>query len=192
VSARSGQIVNIVDDDGSTRGALARLLTAAGFTVRSYASAGAFLTADPDPRPACLLLDLEMPGVDGLALQQTLRRIGGTMPTLFMSGYCDIPRTVTAIKNGAVEFLVKPIESAELLNALDNAFAQADPGPVPLNDREQAVLRGIVAGRLNKEIAAELGLSERTIKSCRADLMHKLGARSLADLLRRGMAIATC
>ncbi len=174
--------------------ALTRLLAAAGYVVKSYASAGEFLVAEPDVRPGCLLVDLELDGPGGLELQQALLRQQSTMPVIFMSAYRDVPSTVLAIKAGATDFLLKPLESQTLLSALDRALAgraistENDPPQetIHLSEREQLVLCNIVAGRLNKQIAAELGLSERTIKSCRAEVMRKLGARSFAELVRRG------
>lgn len=185
MSARSDCTVHIVDDDDSSRAALARLLKVTGFPVRTFASAEAFMLAEPDPGPRCLLLDLEMPGIDGLALQQALRGDGASVPIVFISAYRDIPRAVRAMKGGAVEFLLKPLDTTALLAALDHAAALA-AAAVPLSTREETVLRGILAGRLNKQIAADLSLSERTIKLCRSGLMTKLGARSLADLVQRG------
>jgi FixJ family two-component response regulator len=187
-------VIHIVDDDESMRVALTRLLSHAGYAVRSYNSAGDFLVAEPALLPGCLLLDMELPGPGGLELQHAMQRQGNAMPIVFMSAYSDIPRTVLAIKAGASDFLTKPIQSQTLLAALESALAaRAVPSrpaelrarhAVTLSEREHVVLRGIVAGRLNKQIAAELALSERTIKSCRADLMHKLGAHSLAELIR--------
>lgn len=196
-------VIHIVDDDESLRKALARVLACAGYDVRCYGSAGEFLVTEPDGRPGCLLLDLEMPGANGLALQEALQRQRSTMPIVFMSAYQDIPRTVRAIKGGASEFLVKPMAADTLLAALRNALAvggardRASSSRLPgtgsvvaagdnaLGEREQVVLRGIMAGMLNKQIAANLSLSERTVKSCRAELMRKLGAHSLADLVQR-------
>jgi FixJ family two-component response regulator len=194
VSRQGEAVIHVVDDDASIRTALTRLLVAAGYIVKSYASAGDFLVAEPDVRPGCLLVDLELGGPGGLELQQALLRQQSTMPIVFMSAYHDVPRTVLAIKSGALDFLLKPLDFQALLAALENALAtgatdaaeQFPHDTVTLNEREQSVLRGVVAGRLNKQIAADLGLSERTIKSCRAEIMRKLGARSLAELVRRG------
>ncbi|MFM0644596.1 response regulator [Paraburkholderia bryophila] len=188
-------VIHVVDDDTAVRTALMRLLHQAGFQVKGYPSAGDFLVAVPDALPGCLLLDLELPGPSGLDLQHALHRMGNPMPVVFISAHHDIPKTVTAIKAGASDFLLKPIETQALLAAIDNALASVtvepstdrqhtDTDAVALNEREQVVLRGIVAGRLNKQIAAELALSERTVKSCRADLMRKFHAHSLADLVR--------
>lgn len=192
-------VIHVVDDDESMRVALTRLLEGSGYAVSTYASAGDFLVAEPDERPGCMLLDLEMPGPSGLDLQQALRRRGDAMPIIFISAYGDIPRSVRAIKGGASDFLVKPLESQALLAAVESALALpaaqvhhvreqplAEAPHEPLNERELTVLRGILAGRLNKQLAADLDLSERTIKSARATLMHKLGAGSLADLVRLG------
>lgn len=186
-------VIHVVDDDAAMRAALKRLLHTAGYDVRDYASAGEYLVSEPDARAGCLLLDLELGGPSGLELQQALLRHARALPVVFMSAYSDVPQTVKAMKAGAVDFLVKPFERRALFDALDAALGAAakqapptaEPPSVDLGDREQAVLRGILAGLRNKQIAAQLGLSERTIKSCRAGLMHKFEATSLAELLRR-------
>jgi FixJ family two-component response regulator len=187
-------VVHIVDDDASMRAALTRLLTRAGYLVRSYASAGEFLVAEPESLPGCLVLDLELPGPGGLELQHALHRQGNPLPVVFISAHHDIPSTVQAIKAGARDFLLKPIDAQALLATIESALALAAAAPcrevagesctAPLTQREQAVLHGVVAGRLNKQIAGELALSERTIKTCRAELMRKLNAHSLAELVR--------
>lgn len=186
-------VIHVVDDDAAMRTALKRLLHGAGYDVRDYASAGEYLVSEPDTRAGCLLLDLELGGPNGLELQQALLRRPQALPVVFMSAYGDVPRTVKAMKAGAVDFLVKPFDRRALFDALDAALASAareaaaplDRPSVDLGEREKAVLRGVVAGLRNKQIAAQLGLSERTIKSCRAGLMHKCEATSLAELLRR-------
>ena len=186
-------VIHVVDDDASMRTALTRLLEHAGYAVRAYASAGDFLVSEPDARPGCMLLDLQLPGPSGLELQQALRRQHNALPIVFISAHADVPRTVRAIKGGASDFLVKPVDSQQLLAAIESALAgaaspmQEQPpaaDAVPFNERELTVLRGVLAGRLNKQLAHDLGLSERTIKSCRAEVMRKLGARSLAELVR--------
>jgi len=200
MSQQPEAVIHVVDDDASMRTALGRLLTMSGYAVRSYASAGEFLIADPDRRPGCLLLDLELAGPSGIDLQNALRRQRNPMPIVFMSAYRDVPRTVMAIKGGAADFLLKPLDSQALLAALESALsadhlepcALAPLAPPDLSERERTVLRGIVAGRLNKQIAAELDLSERTIKTCRADLMRKFGAHSLAELVRLGEPLSRC
>ncbi|SAL28931.1 two component LuxR family transcriptional regulator [Caballeronia arvi] len=188
-------VIHIVDDDEAMRTALSRLLKHAGYTVQVYVSAGDFLVAEPNPLPGCLLLDVELPGPSGLDLQHALQRRETPVPIIFISAYQDIPRTVLAIKAGASDFLLKPIDSQALLAAIESALAAHDGAAVEhatplqshvsLSEREQVVLGGIIAGRLNKQIAADLDLSERTIKSCRAELMRKFDAHSLAELVRR-------
>ncbi|WP_244832430.1 response regulator transcription factor [Caballeronia sp. TF1N1] len=187
-------VIHVVDDDETIRTALSRLLAQAGYMVRSYPTAGEFLVAETDSMPGCLLLDMQLPGPCGLELQHALQRLGNKMPIVFISAHHDIPKTVLAIKAGASDFLLKPVEGHALLAAIESALAVGSAAPyveeprssgiVDLSEREQVVLRGIVAGRLNKQIAAQLALSERTIKSCRADLMRKLNAHSLAELVR--------
>jgi FixJ family two-component response regulator len=195
MSDQAKVVVHVVDDDDALRTALMRVLTCAGFTVKGYPSAGDFLVEQPDASPGCLLVDLELPGPSGLDLQLALQRMGNRMPVVFMSAHRDIPRTVMAIKAGAADFLVKPVDAQALLASIEHALATASAEPVAddlahtayaadLSARERLVLRGLVAGRLNKQIAAELALSERTIKSCRAELMRKLHAHSFADLVR--------
>jgi FixJ family two-component response regulator len=159
-----------------------------------YASAGDFLVAELDDSPGCMLLDLQLPGPSGLALQDALRRRGDPMPIVFISAYGDIPQTVRVMRGGARDFLVKPFDAQTLLAAIESALAavathaghegEVRERAAALSQRELVVLRGIVAGRLNKQLAADLALSERTIKSCRAEVMRKLGAHSLADLVR--------
>lgn len=186
-------VVHVIDDDASMRAALTRLLTLAGFDVRTYPSAGEFLVCEPDSRSGCILLDMELGGPGGLEVQQAVLRHSRALPIVFMSAYSDVPRTVKAMKAGAVDFLLKPFDRETLVDALRTAVEASCDTPVPapfadlalLSEREQAVLSGISFGLRNKQIAAELKLSERTIKSCRAQLMRKLRAQSLAELLRQ-------
>lgn len=193
MNALANTLVHVVEDDVGMRTALKRLLTGAGYRVKEYASVGEFLVSDPGDWTGCLLLDLMLNGPNGLDLQQVLLRQVRSLPIVFMSAYGDVANTVKAMKAGAVDFLVKPFDRETLLNALERAQERAAYASdvnaldraIELGEREQYVLRGIVAGRRNKQIAAELGLSERTIKSCRAELMRKYGADSLAGLLRR-------
>lgn len=193
----SNTVIHVIDDDGAMRVALKRLLHSAGYDVRDYASAGEYLVSEPDTRSGCILLDLELGGPSGLELQQALLRHPRALPVVFMSAYSDVPRTVKAMKAGAVDFLLKPFDRRTLFDALDSALnspaneASSDMPPVDLGDREKAVLRGIIGGLRNKQIAAQLGLSERTIKSCRAGLMRKFDATTLAELLRRAESIVS-
>jgi len=186
-------VVHVIDDDPSMCSALARLLPHAGYGVKTYASAGDFLVREPDSHSGCILLDLELGGPNGLDVQQAVLRHSRALPIVFMSAYGNVPQTVKAMKAGAVDFLLKPFDRQTLFDALRTALeTRADKTPtapsavrVPLGDREQAVLNGIVSGLRNKQIAADLGLSERTIKSCRAELMRKFGAESFAELVRQ-------
>jgi len=190
-------IVHIVDDDDSMRVALARLLSAAGYEARTYASAGDFLIAADEPPSGCLLLDLHMPGPDGLALQEVLRRRGHSLPTVFLSGRGDIASSVRALKAGASDFLTKPVQAGVLLEAVRAALEADAPLRAErerrrlllqrhstLNERERVVLREVVQGALTRQIADALGVSERTVKACRAAVMEKMGARSLQELVR--------
>ena len=190
--------VHIVDDDDSMRVALARLLSAAGYDTRGYASAGDFLVAIEGAEPAgCLLLDLHLGGPDGQALHDTLRRRGLLLPTVFLTGRGDIASSVRALKSGASDFLTKPVQAQPLLDAVQAALAvdasrrserdlQQGVGQrfAALSDRERAVLRLVVQGALTRQIADRLGVSERTVKACRAAVMDKMGAASLPDLVR--------
>jgi len=189
--------VHVVDDDESMRVALIRLLAAAGYAPRGYGSAGEFLIAADDAPTGCLILDLHMPGPDGLELYEALRRRGIDLPTVFLSGRGDIPSSVRALKAGASDFLTKPVQSETLLAALQSALATDAPRRAALerkrrieqcyaslDARERAVLARVVQGALTKQIAHELGVSERTVKACRAGVMRKMGAKSLPELVR--------
>lgn len=188
-------LIHVVDDDESLRTALLRLLDMAGLEGRGYASAGEFLLRPPPDRPSCLLLDVRMPGPSGLDLQGALRDNGVALPIVFLTGHADVPSTVQAMKGGAVDVLEKPIRRDALLAALERALARdaaqraasAEASRIralfaTLSGREREVFDRIVAGRLNKQIADELGSSERTIKTQRAHLMVKLGVDSAAEL----------
>jgi FixJ family two-component response regulator len=190
-------VIHIVDDDESLRTALQRLLAAAGYRVRTYASAGEFLLDPPTGEPSCLLLDLRMPGPSGLDLQEALQRHGIGLPVIFLSGHGDLATGVRAMKAGAVDFLTKPVEREPLLAAVARALevgaarraAEAvDAGLrtrwARLTERERQVFERVVAGRLNKQIADELGVAERTVKAQRAQVMDKLGAGNAAELGR--------
>jgi RNA polymerase sigma factor (sigma-70 family) len=192
----STPIVHVVDDDDSFRLAVTRLLRAAGYEVRSHASAGDFLLALPVNAPGCVLLDVRMPGPSGLELQEAFARRNDALPIIFLTGHGDIPMTVRAMKAGAVDFLPKPVQQEVLLNAVRNALARDREGRrareqddtlrallESLTPREYAVFTLVAAGKANKEIAAELGTSERTVKSHRAQGMAKLRVTSLAELV---------
>jgi len=190
-------VIHIVDDDESVRSAMTRLLTAAGYGVRTYASAGDFLLDPPTDTPGCLLLDLRMPGPSGLDLQDALVRHGVRLPVIFFSGHGDLATGIRAMKAGAVDFLTKPVESKVLLEAIDNALrtdgarrtslgagADLQARYAQLTAREREVLRLVVAGQLNKQIAGAMGIAERTVKAQRAQVMAKLGATTAAELGR--------
>jgi FixJ family two-component response regulator len=190
-------LIHVVDDDASLRTALLRLLGAAGFEASGYASTGEFLLRPPPDRPGCLLLDIRMPGPSGLDLQAALREKGVALPVVFMTGHADVASSLRAMKAGAVDFLIKPVEPATLLDALRRALErdateraarhEADSllaRFASLSAREREVFDRIVAGRLNKQIAGDLGIAERTVKAERAEIMVKLGAGSAAELGR--------
>jgi len=190
-------LIHVVDDDESLRTALLRLLDAAGYEARGYASSGEFLMHPIADRPGCLLLDLNMPGPSGLDLQQDLARRGVCLPVVFLTGRADVASSVKALKAGASDFLTKPVERATLLEALGRALAQDleqrrtrdEAAQLQarfklLTPREREVFERVVLGRLNKQIANELGIAERTVKLQRAQVMVKLEVGSAAELGR--------
>lgn len=195
-SSPSG-IVHIVDDDRDTRAALGRLLEAAGFTVALWATADEFLAALQPQQPGCLLLDVRLPGMSGLELQARLRETGAMLPVIAMSGYADVAIAVRSMKQGAFDFVQKPLAPGVLLATVAAALAhdaERRARRVPqehacarlarLSTRERNILDGIIAGRRNKCIAAGLGITESTVEVHRRHLMLKLGARTLTDLVR--------
>lgn len=190
-------LIHIVDDDESLRGALQRLLSAAGYRAKTYASAGEFLLEPPGDAPGCLLLDLRLPGPSGLDLQEALARHGIGLPVIFLTGHGDLATGVRAMKAGAVDFLTKPVEREPLFAAIARALEldaaqRAVRGAerelqarfAQLTSREREVFGLVVAGRLNKQIASQLGIAERTVKAQRAQVMAKLGAANAAELGR--------
>jgi FixJ family two-component response regulator len=186
-------IVHVVDDDESYRTAIQRLLKAAGYQTRAYASAGEFLMTQRESARGCVVLDVHMPGPNGLELQEALSIRGEKLPIVFISGYATIPVSVCAMKAGAVDFLTKPVERELLLGAIEAAMTRAEEIRSTeetsrkyhgLTQRQREVLAGVVEGKMNKTIAAELGIAERTVKAHRAHLMQKLNARSLPELVQ--------
>jgi FixJ family two-component response regulator len=190
-------VVHLVDDDESLRTALTRLLDAAGYQVRAYASAGEFLLGDPADGPSCLLLDVRMPGPSGLELQQALMKRGNAPAIVFLTGHGDIPMSVRAMRAGAVDFLTKPVKKDALLQAVEMALARHAELSVrrdeirvirsrfeALTPREREVFAHVVAGLPNKLVADAMGCALRTVKIHRARVMQKMAAASLADLVR--------
>jgi FixJ family two-component response regulator len=188
--------VYIVDDDPGVLKSLARMLRTEGWACETYDSAEAFLAHNDPQATGCLLLDVTLPGLGGLELQRRLADMGNLLSIVFLTGYGDIPMSVRAIKAGAVDFLTKPVARADLLAAVrtaiqQNALAQqnrADTAQAArrfadLTTRERAVLEALAAGRLNKQIAADFGIVEQTVKYHRARVMEKLHARSAAELM---------
>ena len=189
--------VHIVDDEAGMRKALTRLLRAEDFEVRAFASALEFLAAYRVEETACLVLDVTMPELDGLELQRRLTHAGALVPIVFLTGKGDIPMSVRAIKDGAVDFLTKPVNDADLLRAVRIALQLAASRKTEhaataalaeryasLTPREREVMAHVVAGELNKQIAATLGTGEQNIKIHRGRVMQKMGVESLADLVR--------
>ena len=189
--------VYLVDDDPHLLKALQRLLQSAGLQATPFDSAQAFLDGHDRAAPGCLVLDLSMPGLNGLELQRELEQLNSPLPIIFLSGRGDIPATVQAMKHGATDFLTKPVDDTELLAAIQEALAtdrrrrrshderdRIAERLAALTERERQVLQQVVAGRLNKQIAADLGTVEKTIKFHRANLMRKMGVRSVAELVK--------
>ena len=190
-------VVFVVDDDASLRAALSSLLRSVGLRVELFSSAVDFFKTTLPDAVSCMVLDIRLPGVSGLDFQAQLAKAGIHIPIIFVTGHGDIPMTVRAMKGGAVEFLTKPFRDQDLLDAVQIAL-ERDRGrraaDTAVNDvrirfesltpREQQVIGRVTAGLMNKQIAAELGVSEITVKVHRGSLMKKMGARSLADLVR--------
>lgn len=200
--APADPVVYVVDDDESMRLALQNLLRSVGLQVQTFASSHDFM-AFPRPNvPSCLILDVRLRGESGLAFQEQMQAHGAHMPIVFITGYGDIAMTVKAMKAGAVDFLAKPFREQDMLDAVANALAQdterlaaAQHGTAlrcayqALTQREREVLCYVIAGLMNKQIAAQLNLSEVTVKVHRGQVMKKLAARSLADLVRKAESL---
>jgi FixJ family two-component response regulator len=194
----SPSTVFLIDDDPSVRRALARLIKSAGYQVQTFVSAREFLDRMPDAaRPACLVLDVRMPGLSGIDLQRELRLTNPILPIIFITGHGDIPMSVKAMKDGAVDFLPKPVKDEDLLRAIEQALARAVHDRAELDEtediqsrvekltpREREVMNLVVTGRLNKQIAFALGIVEKTIKVHRARVMDKMQVDSVAELVR--------
>ena len=190
-------LVHVVDDDASFRTAIERRLKHAGYEVETYSSAQHLLDRQPGvERPGCILLDVQMPGLSGLELQDRLIELGSILPIVFVTGHSDIPTTVRAIKAGAEDFLTKPIPSEQMIDAIERAMARYELARsqrselnsfralvASLTPRERQVFYLMVRGMINKRIADELGTTERTVKAHRHEVMEKMQADSLAGLI---------
>lgn len=193
---KAGILIHVVDDDASLRTALARLLGAAGFAVATYDCAASFMAAPPADSPGCILLDVNMPGLSGLQLQDYLLSIHSPLPVVFLTGEGDIAMSVRAIKAGAEDFLSKPVASADLFDAIERAVRRYEQhaslqGELremarrvqSLTPREHEVFSLVILGLLNKQIAYQLGNTERTVKEHRRSVMEKMQVNSLAELV---------
>ena len=193
----SSPTVFVVDDDAAVRKAVSRLLRSAGIAVAVFESPAEFLAQHDPATPGCLVLDLAMPGFDGLRLQTTLRETGSNRPIIFLTGQGDVSKSVQAMKHGAFDFLSKPVKDKDLLTAVRAAIerdtvARREQAKISeiralldtLTQRERELLEHVVAGKLNKQIAADLGITEATVKMHRARVMVKMKVQSVAELAR--------
>ena len=190
-------VIYVVEDDSSFRKSMERLIRASGFEAVSFESANSFLAQPRIRRPACLLLDVQLPDIDGFDLQQRLMERGSSLPIIFMTGHGNIPMSVRAMKKGAVDFLPKPFEAEDLRGAIlkalerdiQNRKREIEVNKIKslldtLTPREKEVLRWVITGKLNKQIAAALGTTEKTIKVHRSRVMQKTKVSSVAELVR--------
>jgi FixJ family two-component response regulator len=203
-SAAHPASVFVIDDDLAVRESLGKLIRSVGLKVGIYASPDEFLAQGQWARPGCIVLDVRLPGKSGLAFQEELARAHGSMPIIFITGHSDIPMSVRAMKAGAVEFMTKPVRPQDLLDAIQvaitrdvalldqaKATAQLKAAVSTLTTREKEVFDFVVAGLINKQIAATLGISEATVKLHRGNVMQKMHAESVADLVRMADRLAT-
>jgi FixJ family two-component response regulator len=195
-------LVFVIDDDEAVRDSLKSLLRSVGLKVEAFGSAAEFLAIKPPNVPSCLVLDVRLPGVSGLDFQDELAKADIQVPIIFITGHGDIPMTVKAMKAGAVEFLPKPFRDQDLLDAVwvgidrdrvrresDSSTSKLRTSFESLTAREQQVIALVTSGLMNKQIAAEIGVSEITVKVHRGNVMRKMGAKSLADLVRMADAL---
>jgi FixJ family two-component response regulator len=201
----TGCTVHVIDDDLSVRCAVGRLLRSHDQRVQTYPSAREFLTQQLDSHPACVVLDLQMPGMSGLDLQEMLTRRHESLSIVFISGHADVPDSVRAMKAGAVDFLTKPFDECQLLAAVDAALERSRKACIDhdslcrdravfetLTPREQEVCVRVAQGMLNKQIGGEFGTAEKTIKVQRGRVMQKLGAQSVTDIVRLVERLRAC
>ena len=190
-------LVHVVDDDASMRSALEGLFNSVGLQTQTYATAEDFLSAKLTDRPGCIVLDVRLPDMNGLEFQTRLTQIGVGIPVVMMTGFGDIPMSVHAMKHGAVDFLPKPFRDQDMLDAVmaaierdrqrrvvENDVSQLKERFETLSPREQEVMMLVTAGKMNKQVAGDLGISEITVKIHRGAAMHKMGARTYAELVR--------
>ena len=195
-------LVHIVDDDAEVRNSVAFLLRSAGMDVRTYDSGAALLDALPTLAGGCVITDVRMPGMNGLELQRRLKAAGATMPVIVITGHGDVPLAVEALKDGAVDFIEKPFKQEMLVSAVQAALQRSqrqtdEAGQkagisarlASLTPREQQILEGIVAGKANKVMARDLGISPRTVEVYRANVMAKMAAGSVSELVRMVLAV---
>jgi two-component system, LuxR family, response regulator FixJ len=199
---KNGPVIYVVDDDNSMREALALLLKTVGYNAASFASPSDFLAKYDPNQPGCVVLDVRMPQMSGLEVQQQLNRSGSMVPVILMTGHGDIPMAVQAMKDGAFDFLQKPFRDQDLLDRINAALkldaenraiverhADLRRRAESLTPREREVMAAVVDGKANKVIAIDLGLSERTVEIHRANVMEKMGARSVAHLVKMDLMV---
>ena len=199
---KSGPVVYIVDDDNSMREALTLLLKTVGYTTAPFARPGDFLAKHDQNQPGCVVLDVRMPEMSGLEVQQQLNRSGSLLPVILITGHGDIPMAVQAMKDGAFDFLQKPFRDQDLIDRINAALKQDAENrkmverhadlhrrAESLTPREREVMAAVVDGKANKVIAIDLGLSERTVEIHRANVMEKMGARSVAHLVKMHLTL---
>jgi len=197
---QSDAVVHVIDDDEAVRQSLTFLLKAAGLTVQTYESAASFLSELPGAAPGCVVTDVRMPDVSGIDLLRRLKEMQAPLPVIVITGHGDVPLAVEAMKYGALDFLEKPFDDDTILNAVRSALSRQDAETrretdraeifdklATLSKRERQVLEGLVAGHPNKTIAFDHGISPRTVEIYRANLMSKMGATSLSDLVRMAL-----
>jgi FixJ family two-component response regulator len=195
-------IVHVVDDDASMRGALEALFESVGLATQTYAAARDFLATAPADQPSCIVIDIRLPDMNGLDFQERLVEAGSRIPVVMMTGHGDISMSVRAMKRGAVDFLPKPFNDQHMLDAVmaaierdrqrreaDGDLSQTQQRVQTLSPRELQVMRLVTAGKMNKQVAGDLGISEITVKIHRGAAMRKMGARTLADLVRMAEAV---